>query len=91
MAYANGAHPCARGLVFCVNDDCCDCGGIMAKPKRISQEPTLLDLYASMAAIGVIQKYGFDPLPAFVANKAFEIAQEMMIKREEILGGQKDE
>ena len=91
MAGQDGAYACTGGVGVCGDNDLCDCGGLMVKPKRLSQEPTLLDLYAALASVGVIQKYGFDPLPAFVANKSFEIAQEMMIKREEVLKGHKDE
>jgi hypothetical protein len=57
----------------------------MVRTKRVSQEPTLLDLYAAMASIGLIQRYGPEALPAFVANGAFEIAQAMVERRKEIM------
>ena len=63
----------------------------MAISKRVKQEPTLLDLYASMASIGLIQRYGPEALPAFVANGAFEIAQAMLERREEILGAKNEQ
>ena len=91
MVKSSSAYSCPRGVGVCSDDGVGNCGGVMVKPKRLNQEPTLLDLYAALASVGVIQKYGFDPLPAFVANKSFEIAQEMMIKREEVLKGHKDE
>ena len=56
----------------------------MVKAKRLSEEPTLLDLYAAMASIGILQKYGPEALPAFVADKSFEIAAAMIEKRETI-------
>jgi len=58
----------------------------MGRTKRLTDEPTLLDLYAAMASIGVLQKYGPEALPAFVAERSFEIAEEMMKKRKNILG-----
>ena len=63
----------------------------MAISKRVKQEPTLLDLYAAMASIGLIQRYGPEALPAFVANGAFEIAQAMLERREEILGAKNEQ
>lgn len=57
----------------------------MVSKKRLNEEPTLLDLYASMAAIGLIQRYGPEALPAFVAKGSFEIAQAMLERRTEIL------
>ena len=58
----------------------------MGRTKRVNQEPTLLDLYAAMASIGMIQKYGPSPtIPAFIAEKSFEVALEMLEKRKEIL------
>lgn len=62
----------------------------MAISKRVKQEPTLLDLYAAMASIGVLQKYGPEALPAFVAERSFEIAEAMLDQRKELLGA-KDE
>lgn len=62
----------------------------MAISKRVKQEPTLLDLYAAMASIGVLQKYGPEALPAFVAERSFEIAEAMLDRRRELLGA-KDE
>lgn len=60
----------------------------MVRTKRISQEPTLLDLYAAMASIAVIQRVGIGETaePAFIAHKSFEIAQEMVQRRKEIMG-----
>ena len=75
---------------FCGLNDRSNCGGAMARTKRISEEPTLLDLYAAMASIGLIQRYGPEALPAFVAKGSFEIAQAMLEKRTEILE-EKDE
>lgn len=64
----------------------------MARVKKVSQEPTLLDLYAAFALMGLLQKTEVSELPAFIAHKSFEIAKEMLDKREEILGGEtKDE
>ena len=63
----------------------------MAISKRVKQEPTILDLYAAMASIGLIQRYGPEALPAFVANGAFEIAQAMLERREEILGAKNEQ
>lgn len=57
----------------------------MALSKRVKQEPTLLDLYAAMASIGMIQKYGPEALPAFVAKGSFEIAEAMLERRKELL------
>lgn len=59
----------------------------MVRAKRVSQEPTLLDLYAAMALIAVIQKLGVGESaePAFIAHKTFEIAQEMLQRRKEIM------
>jgi hypothetical protein len=60
----------------------------MVRTKRVSQEPTLLDLYAAMASIAVIQRVGIGETaePAFIAHKSFEIAQEMVQRRKEIMG-----
>lgn len=55
----------------------------MGRTKRLNQEPTLLDLYAAMASIGILQRYGPEALPAFVAQRSFEIAKEMIKQREE--------
>lgn len=60
-------------------------GGAMARPKRITEDPTLLDLYAAMASIGLIQRYGPGALPAFVAKGSFDIAQAMLERRKEIM------
>jgi len=57
----------------------------MAVSKRVKQDPTLLDLYAAMASIGLIQRYGPEALPAFVAKGSFEIAQAMLERRTEIM------
>ena len=57
----------------------------MAVSKRVKQDPTLLDLYAAMASIGLIQRYGPEALPAFVAKGSFEIAQAMLEQRTEIM------
>ena len=72
-------------MEFCTDNGCNNCGGLMVRSKRISEEPTLLDLYAAMASIGLIQRYGSEALPAFVAKGSFEIAQAMMEQRAEIL------
>lgn len=62
-------------------------GGAMARSKRLADDPTLLDLYAAMASIAVIQKLGVGESaePAFIAHKTFEIAQEMLQRRKEIM------
>lgn len=73
-----------RHLALCGVHGSFNCGGVMGRTKRVNEEPTLLDLYAAMASIGVLQKYGPEALPAFVADKSFEIAQAMMEKRETI-------
>ena len=59
----------------------------MAVSKRVKQDPTLLDLYAAMASIAVIQRLGVGESaePAYIAHKAFEIAQEMLERRTEIM------
>lgn len=57
----------------------------MARPKRLTDDPTLLDLYAAMASIGLIQRYGPEALPAFVAKGSFEIAEAMLERRKEIM------
>lgn len=59
----------------------------MVRTKRVSQEPTLLDLYAALASVAVIQRLGVGETaePAFIAHKAFEIAQEMLERRKEIM------
>jgi len=59
----------------------------MAVSKRVKQDPTLLDLYAAMASIAVIQRLGVGETaePAYIAHKAFEIAQEMLERRTEIM------
>lgn len=85
MAKSGSAHSCTGCLGVCLDNGYGGCGGVMVKPKRVSQEPTLLDLYAAMASVGVLQRYGFDPLPAFIADKSFELAQAMLEKRSEIL------
>jgi hypothetical protein len=59
----------------------------MGRTKRLNQEPTLLDLYAALASIAVIQRLGVGESaePAYIAHKAFEIAQEMLERRTEIM------
>jgi hypothetical protein len=54
-----------------------------------NQEPILMDLYAALAMNAVMTQYGPQSNPAFIASKAFEMASEMIAKREEILKGEK--
>lgn len=90
MGAGLGEHNSFRHMVVCALYVGISSGGDMGRPRKVSEEPTLLDLYAAMASIGVLQKYGPEALPAFVASKSFEIAAEMVQKRTEILGA-KDE
>ena len=72
-------------MAFRNRNDWFSSGGAMARPKRLTDDPTLLDLYAAMASIGLIQRYGPEALPAFVAKGSFEIAEAMLERRKEIM------